>query len=118
MASNFVNGNKPAFAYEKLETMAASTPLTATVYKQAKTTQAPFDRSIMADEAYITIETADVRCTFDGTVPTVSAGTGAGHLFGHGDTITLSGFENIQKFRCINAVAANGAVLRASYFTR
>lgn len=118
MPTNFVNGNKPAFAYEKLDTLTSSTPLTATVYKQAKTTVAPFDRSTMADEAFISIETADVRVTFDGTTPTVTAGTGAGHIFGPGDTITVTGYENITKLRMINAVAASGAAARVTYFTR
>lgn len=118
MASTFVNGNKVAYAYEKITAMVASTGLTAANLSQRPTVNAPADPVRHVDEAYITIEDADVRCTFDGTVPTVSAGTGAGHLFGHGDTITLSGHEAISKFRCINAVAANGAVLRASFFRR
>ena len=118
MPSTFVNGNKVAYAYETIGTMTAATGLTAANLTQVPTTIGQFDAQRKCDEVYISVEDADVRVTFDGTTPTVSAGTAAGHLYGHGDTLVISGFEAISKFRCINAVAANGAKIRASFFRR
>lgn len=116
MSATYINGTKVAYAYEKLTSITASTALTAATYLQSVSANDVFSRTRTPHEAYITVEDADVRVTFDGTTPTVSAGTGAGHLYGHGDTITIQGFENIVKFRAINAVASNGAVLRVTYF--
>jgi hypothetical protein len=105
-----------AYAHEKITDLSASVGGTSTTYNVSQSTQAPYDKTRRPEMAYITVETAAIRATFDGTVPTVTAGTALGHLFSAGDTIVIEGYENISKVRAINAVAASGAALRISYF--
>lgn len=118
MAATFVNGSKTPYAHEKITGMTSSTGLTAANYKQNlnASVNAPYDKNRYADEVFISVETADIRATFDGTTPTVTAGTALGHLFSAGSTITLVGMDAISKFRAINAVDANGASLRVTYW--
>jgi hypothetical protein len=120
MPSVTVNGALIARAHEVLSgaTLTASVGLTASNYDSAVTTNDPFSRIRRAEEVLITIESADVRWTCDGTTPTVTAGTGVGHIAGDGDAILLSGYEQITKFRVINAVASNGARLQATFLYR
>lgn len=68
-----------------------------------------------ARAAIISVETADIRFTIDGTTPTVTAGTGAGHLLTKGGSYELDGEQNVENFRCINAVASSGAVVKCTY---
>jgi hypothetical protein len=65
--------------------------------------------------AVITVETAAINFCTDGTTPTVTSGTHQGHLLNVGDVITLSDITEIMMFRCINAVASNGAVVKVTY---
>lgn len=64
----------------------------------------------------ISVETAAIRFTVDGTTPTVTSGTAAGHLMNSGDSYVIRGYRNIEKFRCINAVGSSGAVVKVTYF--
>ena len=66
--------------------------------------------------AFVTIETADIRYTLDGTTPTLTAGTGAGHLATYGSILEIVGHMNIINFKCINAADGSGAVLKVTYF--
>jgi hypothetical protein len=116
MASVLINGTKIPYAYEKLTAITASTGLTAANIKQSVSTLAPYDKTRYADEVLITIEAGSIRATFDGTTPTVTASGGVGHIFNDGDSFTIQGYEGISKFRCINAVAANGAEVRVTYW--
>uniref|UniRef100_A0A6M3J656 Uncharacterized protein n=1 Tax=viral metagenome TaxID=1070528 RepID=A0A6M3J656_9ZZZZ len=65
--------------------------------------------------AVITVETAGINFCVDGTTPTVTSGTYQGHLLNVGDALTLNDIAEIRKFRCINAVASNGAVVKVTY---
>lgn len=120
MASTFVNGPRLAYDHEKISTLTSSTGLTATKYAVGNTFAAgetnTFDKVRRAEEVFISVETADIRYTIDGTTPTVTAGTGIGHLATSGSTITIVGFEAISKFRAINAVASSGSAIQATYF--
>lgn len=60
--------------------------------------------------AVITIDTADIRFTVDGTPPTASIG----HLAGPDDTILLRSNEDIAAFRAIR-VGSTSAVVQVSY---
>ena len=62
----------------------------------------------------ISAETAAVNFTFDGTTPTVAAGTNIGHQLAAGASYVVSGQNNVRNFQCINSVAANGAIVKAS----
>ena len=65
--------------------------------------------------AVITVEVGDVNFTIDGTTPTITSGTYQGHLLKVGDVLTLNDVEEIRRFRTINAVASNGAVIKVTY---
>lgn len=65
--------------------------------------------------AVLTCEIASVNFTIDGTTPTITTGTYQGHLLNAGDVLTLNSIDEIKNFKCINAVASNGAVLKATY---
>lgn len=68
-----------------------------------------------AKAAIISVEGADIRFTIDGTTPTVSSGTGAGHLLVNGASFIIYGEVNVSNFRCINAVASSGAKVKCTY---
>lgn len=116
MAVTYINGAKIPYAYEKITATTASVGFTDSNIKQSVSTNAPFGVERVANEVLVTVETAAIRATFDGTTPTVTAGTGAGHLFDVGATFVITGYEAISKFRCINAVASSGAVVRATFW--
>jgi hypothetical protein len=69
----------------------------------------------VAKAAIISVETADIRFTLDGTTPTVTAGTGAGHLLAADASYEVVGEKNVSNFRCINAVASSGAKVKCTY---
>lgn len=60
--------------------------------------------------AVITVDTADIRFTVDGTAPT----TTTGHLCSPDDIIRLNSAEDIASFRAIRTGAVSG-VLQCSY---
>lgn len=68
-----------------------------------------------ARAALISVETADIRFTIDGTTPTVTSGNGAGHLLTPGMFYELAGENNVSNFRCINAVGSSGAKIKCTY---
>ena len=98
-------------SYEKIGT--TTTAIGFTTAKIALTAADPYKE---AKTALITVETASVRITMDGTTPTVTAGTGAGHLVDVGQSYVVRGIDAVRNFRCINAVASSGAVVHCSYF--
>lgn len=122
MSTTYVNGPATGYAYEKIATTSAI-GITASLIKVGTASgndhsgHTPFWRS--ATDAFITIETAAIRWTVDGTTPVVTATSGGtGHLANAGDVITLEGEDAIKKFRCINAVASSGALVFVTLFRR
>jgi hypothetical protein len=63
----------------------------------------------------ISVETADIRFTIDGTTPTTTADGAVGHLLPTGASYEINGEENIANFKCINAVGSNGAVVKCTF---
>jgi hypothetical protein len=70
---------------------------------------------LRARSALISVETADIRFTIDGTTPTTTALGGIGHLLQVGSSYEINGEQNIENFRCINAVASSGSILQCTY---
>lgn len=66
--------------------------------------------------ALISVETNPIRFTLDGTTPTVTAGTGAGHLLAAGGEYEIKGAGNVKNFKCINAVAGSVGVVKCTFF--
>lgn len=65
--------------------------------------------------AVISVETAAVNFTIDGSTPSVTSGINCGHLLNVGDILTLNDINEIRNFRAINAVASSGAILKVTY---
>lgn len=68
-----------------------------------------------ARAALISVETADIRLSIDGTTPTTTATTAVGHLLSAGSSWEILGEKNIANFLCINAVASSGAVVKCTF---
>ena len=66
--------------------------------------------------ALITVEIAAIKFALSGTVPTATAGTNYVHQMDAGQSYVIRGYNNIRKFKCINAVAGNGAIVKYSLF--
>ena len=60
----------------------------------------------MAKEAFLTLETAQIRWTIDGTAPTITVG----HLLEIGQTLTLKDQIEIVKFKGIRTGGASGTL--------
>lgn len=76
----------------------------------------PLMTGVQPKAALITVKTAAIQFTLSGVTPTVIGGTCHGHQMDAGQSYVIRGYSNIRKFKCINAVASNGAVLNYSLF--
>ena len=65
---------------------------------------------IPADHAFLTVETAQIRFTYDGTAPT----TTLGHLAEPGDVIKLDSAQSIKNFLAIRTGGVSG-ILQVTY---
>ena len=111
-------GPEPGRVFERIATLTSSTGLTAATYDVSITsgTTGEFDRIRHPSKALVQCEGFTIKWTVDGTTPTVTAGTNIGFLAAVGDFIEIEGYENIAKFRCINAVASSGSSIQVAYF--
>jgi hypothetical protein len=67
--------------------------------------------------ALITVESASIKFTLDGTTPTTTASlANNGHQADSGQSFVLKSVEEVRQFRAINAVASNGAVIKVTYY--
>jgi len=67
--------------------------------------------------ALVTVRTASIIFTLDGTTPTTLASTANyGNQADAGQSFVLSSIEEIKQFRCINSVASNGAIVFATFY--
>ena len=93
-------------AYEKLTTETA-VGFTESKYRvKGQTAQA----------ALITVETAAIRFTMDGTTPVVTGVSEAGHKMDVGQSFVIRGYKSITQFKCINETASNGAKVFCSFY--
>lgn len=63
-----------------------------------------------ARKAFVTLETAQIRFTIDGTAPTTSVG----HLLESGQTLDLKNTDEIRNFRAIRTGSVSGG-LKVTY---
>ncbi len=63
-----------------------------------------------ADKVYMTLETAQIRWTVDGTTPT----TAVGHLLEYGQSLTLTG-QDIASFQAIRTGGTSGTLMITSW---
>lgn len=74
----------------------------------------PLITNVQPKAALITVKSFPINFTLSGVTPTVTAGTNHGHQMDAGQSYVIRGYSNIRKFRCINAVASNGAIVEYS----
>lgn len=87
-----------AYNQERVTVAATSIGLTASTIEPSG--------AIPARQVVVTIETAQVRCLWDGTAPTSTTG----HVFDPTDTILVEGLPNIKNLRCIRTGATSGVL--------
>src|SRR4051812_48562214 len=116
-----MNGVLKARKHEKIDTLTSATGFTAANYEVTGsfTGSDTNFKTLYCEEVIVSVETADIRWCCDGTDPVATAtSNGTGHLAAVGDAITITGYENIKKFRAINAVNASGSKVRVTFFFR
>ena len=89
------------YAYESLTISSTAVGLTASVYGE--------DVRVM--QAFITLESAQIRFRIDGNNPT----TTEGHLLEAGQNLTLENYNAIKNFRAIRTGSSDGNI-RVTYF--
>lgn len=72
--------------------------------------------TIQPKAALISVETATLTFTVDGTTPTIAAESNHGHQLTAESSYVLDNITSIRNFRCINTVASSGSVLKVTYF--
>ena len=72
--------------------------------------------TIQPKAALISVETATLTFTIDGTTPTIAAESNHGHQLTAESSYMLDNITSIRNFRCINTVASSGSVLKVTYF--
>jgi hypothetical protein len=93
-----------AFAYEALTVADTAKTLTAATYQNATN---------QAVSALLSLETAEIRYTLDGTVPT----TAVGHIMSAGQSMTLVNQHQLANFQAIRTGGTSGA-LKVTYFRK
>jgi hypothetical protein len=81
MPSVSVNGALIARDHERITATTASVGFTSTKYAKEVTTNGAYNKIRRAEEVLVTVETADIRWTMDGTTPTITASIQATFLF-------------------------------------
>ena len=66
--------------------------------------------------ALITVETDAIKFSLSGILPTATSGANYIHHMDAGQSYVIRGYHNIKKFKCINAVASNGAIIKYSLY--
>jgi hypothetical protein len=71
---------------------------------------------LRAKAARVSVETASIVYTIDGTTPTITAAGSYGHIVAAGATVDILGENNIRNFKCIDAAGGSTAVVRFTMF--
>jgi hypothetical protein len=101
-----LNGLTDSFAFEKLTVSSTVKTLTASVYHQKSSTNAP---NKIARFATISVETDSIRYRLDGTDPDSTTG----HLLQVGDVLELDSANDVAKFKAIRV--SGDATIQVSY---
>lgn len=65
-----------------------------------------------AVKAFVSVETQSLRCTWDGTAPTATAG----HLLAAGDTLQVEGEQNVSKLKMIRTGGSDSTAMVTVYY--
>ncbi len=66
--------------------------------------------------ALITVESNTINFTIDGTAPTATSGTNAGHKVTSGQSYVIEGAGNVTAFMCIDAVSGSASSVKVTTF--
>ena len=92
------------YSFEQLSVTTSVQVLTPSKYKDS-------DTSGGASSAYLTIESGDIRFTYDGTTPTATVG----HKLINGSTLILTGQNQMSAFKCFQSFGSTGSTISVTY---
>ena len=90
-------------AFEQLSVTTSVQTLTPSKYQ-------PSNVSGGASEAFLTLESGDIRYTYDGTTPSSTVG----HLLKDGGVLVLKGQQQMSTFKCYQT-GASGSTITVTY---
>jgi len=94
------------------ETITGGTSAGTVAIIQAPTVLSPHASNPSPKALLIVVETASLLCTLGGTLAATTATQDYGVIMSAGQSRVIRGIQNIKTFQAINAVNANGAVLK------
>lgn len=101
------NGMKQAFATERITVSNTAVGLTVDTYNNAG---AAVDVRRRATGARVSIETAAIRFTEEGSTPVITGGSEVGALGNVNDVIYLDGYGAIAGFKAIRNTGTDGMI--------
>lgn len=66
--------------------------------------------------ALITVESNTINFTVNGTTPTATSGTNAGHKITSGQSYVIEGAGNVAAFMCIDSVSGSASKVKVTTF--
>jgi hypothetical protein len=105
LPTTFINSTLDAYAFETLtvDATAGGIGFTASKLRQQIGTSSQMTKAI---EALLTVETAPIRFTTDGTAPTAAIG----HLLNAGDSVVVTGQGNLTRFKAFRTTGVSASV--------
>lgn len=91
-----------AYGFESIPVESTAVGLTASNFQP--------DNQRQPKRAFLTLETAQIRFTYDETTPTASVG----HLMEVGEQLLLDSYDDLYRFRAIRTGSVSG-VLKVTY---
>jgi hypothetical protein len=98
------------------ETLSSITAATGFTLSKLNTTAIEGLKGLRCRAVLITVETASIVFTEDGTTPTTTTLGGTGHLLIPGEAKIITGQGNVKNFLCINAAAGSGATVHCTFY--
>lgn len=113
--ATFTTSPLTAMTHESVtvDATAGGVGLTAANLVYQPTANLQYDPVLRAVEALLTLETAQIRWTVDGTAPT----TTVGHLLEPGDSLVVQGYAALRAFKAIRTGGTSGT-LKVTPFRR
>ena len=103
--ARFINATKDAFNVQLSGSKAAEFE-TVTIDNTAGGVALTAAKYVTCIKALISVETAQIRFTVDGTAPT----TTVGHILNSGDVLSLTSNEDIAAFKAIRTGTSSGTI--------
>lgn len=108
----FTSDAQVARGYEKI--VPGNTVTGFTTSKIAPTTGVLAGKQAIKVQVYV--KDNSINYTTDGTIPTQTGGTNVGMVAVAGTTLVITGYHDIETFKCIDSTASSASDLRVTYF--